>query len=357
MATPPWLDDARDLQPLHPRKLKDAPTDLTLQKEKVLKGKNVLMASFNGPNGHHPFASDEKDFKPPEAEAVMAEVSAQETKDSKKFIYVPPWQQDLLVPKGFKAAAFIRATGGTKGSDRGALEAATKEEDGAPAVFNAPIKYVPPWQQDQLVPKNFKPEKFVRAQGGNKGGDRGALVLGDNGEAAYNAPMSPDRPFGTHDELDAVQDTKRKEKDARGKAKAASWTGEAIKPPWVSDYDKAASEVGEARVAPLEATLAAAAARAQLLDEQLSAAEELMRSMRQTTADLHAQMVNSHQRIGTRIIFRGARRGSQGTAQSSADFFLSLHDALAPPLLGPAARKSADAHRRAPSTYAHMQGA
>jgi hypothetical protein len=92
---------------------------------------------------------------------------------AKQLNYVPPWQQDLLVPKGFKAAAFIRATGGTKGSDRGALEAATKEEDGAPAVFNAPIKYVPPWQQDQL--NDYKPEKHERAQGGSNGGEFGGL--------------------------------------------------------------------------------------------------------------------------------------------------------------------------------------
>jgi len=86
---------------------------------------------------------------------------------------VPPWQQDQFVPKGFKAEKFIRATGGGKGSDREALAATSSDDSCAPPVFNAPVKCVPPWQQDQL--NDYKPKKHERMQSGNNGGDFGGL--------------------------------------------------------------------------------------------------------------------------------------------------------------------------------------
>ena len=166
MGTPPWLDDSRDPMPSRPRNLMESP------ESKSPIGKNSLTESFNGPNGYHPFGGDGIEVKNYEG-GTIDEGNTETIMKLKVLECVPPWQQDQFVPKGFKAEKFIRATGGGKGSDREALAATSSDDSCAPPVFNAPVKCVPPWQQDQL--NDYKPKKHERMQGGNNGGDFGGL--------------------------------------------------------------------------------------------------------------------------------------------------------------------------------------
>lgn len=72
---------------------------------------------------------------------------------------------------------------------------------------------------------------------------------------------------------------------------AASWRGEVSNPPWVHGDIEAAVEPDAVKAATLMSTLAAATARAQALDEDLSAAEELMQAMQLESAGLNADLV------------------------------------------------------------------
>lgn len=201
---------------------------------------------------------------------------------------VPPWQQDQLVPKGFKAAKFIRATGGGRGSDREALNAKHAGDEDSPVVFNAPMNCVPPWQLDHPEKESTK---ILEPDNLNEDRIHDGLSLKYRA-AARNMPMHSFRPYGTHDEMTLEQDAKREEKRASpGKSSAASWRGEVSKPPWVHGNIEAVVESDADKAATLVSTLAAATARAQAFDEDLAAAEELTQAIRLESAGFNAELV------------------------------------------------------------------
>jgi hypothetical protein len=249
-------------------------------------GKNSLTESFNGPNGYHPFGGDGIEVKNYEG-GTIDEGNTETIMKLKVLECVPPWQQDQFVPKGFKAEKFIRATGGGKGSDRGALSASNAEDEDSPVVFNAPMNCVPPWKLDQQGKQSvkvLKPEDEL-----NDESDEGLTVK--DRMVAQSVPVHSHRPYGTHDEMFLQQDMKREEKRASGKSSAASWSGEVSKPPWAHSETETIVESDADRAAILVSTLAAATAHAQALDEDLAAAEEFMRVAQLKSAALNAELV------------------------------------------------------------------
>lgn len=197
MGTPQWLDESRDPEPSRPQKLKES------QESKSPNGK-MSLEIFNGPNDYHPLAGDDIGFKISRGDGIN-EDSAEFTKKLKMLECVPPWQQDQLVPKGFKAKSFIRATGGGKGSDREAVDAKHAGDKDSPVVFNAPMNCVPPWKLDQPEKGSIK---ILKPGNVNEDGFDDNLFTKDRA-ASRNVPLHSYRPYSTHDEMILEQDMKR----------------------------------------------------------------------------------------------------------------------------------------------------